>query len=148
MTALGNLDLQQARILTGEYFSAYSNGGYGRLPNPVMDDQRTTDQYVAQRMEFPSVGVERYYMDEHSSPFYQLDQNRALTMAQQFDALQQKGVRLVGKEKTGAYSVYASVPDPSGSVSLYSTNSETNTILWLVIGIGAIVLIANAVAPY
>ncbi len=143
----GSLDVQAAQGINQNYFQFYANGGYGHLPNPVFEDQKTTDEYVARRMLYPSVSLKEYYDDAHHSPFYQLNQNRALTMTEQYDSLAQKGTRLIGQEKSGKYSVYASTPDPSGSVSLYSGSSgETHMLLWVVIGIGAIALLSNAVA--
>lgn len=141
------MDIQKAKRINSNYFKTYSNGGYGRIPNAVGDDQVTTDQFVARRIQFPSTKVKEYYTDYKNSSFYQNNQNRALTTAQSIPALQSKGVPLVGIQNYGKYSMYTQIPDPSNTLSLYSTESETNTILWLVIGIGALALIANTVAP-
>ena len=147
MATFASLDVQAAQGINSNYFQFYSNGGYGHLPNPVFDDQKTTDEYVARRMLYPSVSLKEYYDNEHQSPYYQLNQNRALTMTQDYDSLAQKGTRLIGQEKTGKYAVYATVPDPSGSVSFISDSSaETHMLLWVVIGIGAIALLSNVVA--
>lgn len=148
MASYGLLDVQAAQGINSNYFQFYANGGYGHLPNPVFEDQKTTDEYVARRMLYPSVSLKEYYDNEHQSPYYQLNQNRALTMTQDYDSLQQKGTRLMGQEKTGKYAVYATIPDPSGSVSFISGggSGETHMLLWVVIGIGAIALLSNVVA--
>lgn len=147
MATLGSLNVQSAQAINSNYFQYYANGGYGHLPNPIFEDQKTTDDYVARRMLYPSISLKEYYSEEQHSPYYQLNQNRALTMTQDYDSLAQKGTRLIGEEKSGRYSVYAATPDPSGSVSLYSgSTGETHMLLWVVIGIGAIALLSNTLA--
>lgn len=143
---LSSVDIQGAQSINADFFRFYGNGGIGHLPNPIFEDQKTTDEYVARRLLYPSFSLKEYYEDEKHSPYYQNNQNRALTMTQQFGALSQQGVRLIGQEKNGKYSMYAVTPDPSGSVSLYSSTQETGALLWVIIGIGAIALLANTVA--
>lgn len=144
--SLSQLNIAGAQAINNDFFRFYSNGGYGHLPNPISEDQITTDQYVARRMLYPSVSLKDYYENEQHSPYYQNNQNRSLTMTQQFGSLVQKGVRLIGQEKTGRYSVYAATPDPSGSVSVYSSERETGALLWIIIGIGAIALISQTLS--
>jgi len=139
------LDIGTMQNINGKYFNYFSNGGYSRLPL-VSDDQRTTDQLVARRIEYPSQKMIERYTDYSKSPFYLNDQNRVLTFNQQYGQLSQKGVKLVGQEGYGKYSVYANVPDPTGNVSLYSTDSETSIMLWIILAVGAISLIGNALA--
>ena len=82
------MDIQKAKRINSNYFKTYSNGGYGRIPNAVGDDQVTTDQFVARRIQFPSTKVKEYYTDYKNSSFYQNNQNRALTTAQSIPALE------------------------------------------------------------
>lgn len=140
-----NLDIGLMQNVNGQYFNYFSNGGYGRLPL-VSDDQRTTDELVARRIQYPSQKMIDRYDDTKHSSFYTNDQNRALTFSQQYGQLSQKGIKLVGEEGYGRYSTYANVPDPTGKISLYSTDSEISVMLWIVLIIGAISLVSNAIA--
>jgi len=144
-----NLDISQMQYVNGKYFNFYANGGYGKLPL-VSEDTRTTDQMVARRVEYPSQKMKDYYDPKNSSAFYLNNENRRLTQAQSFASLQERGIKLVGEEKYGAYNVYASTPDPSGNLSFYSSSSsnEMGVLLWVIIGIGAFILITNVLTPY
>jgi len=141
------MDFQNAQWVNNQYFKYFSNGGYGHLPQ-ISDDQLTTDQLVARRIEYPSFRVKDYYENYRDSSFYTFDQNRKKTFEKQLSSLSNVGAKIIGGEKNGEYSMYACVPDPSGHVKLYSTSQETNSMLWIIIGIGALALIAQAVAPY
>lgn len=142
-----SLNVQYAQAANSALFQFYSNGGYGRLPNPVDEDQITTDKYVARRVTYPSFSLEKYYTQDNKMSIHNtFNQNRALTMAQSFDQLQQQGVRLIGQEREGQYSIMASTPDPSNTVSTYSTDQETHILFWMILIIGGIALISNAMA--
>jgi hypothetical protein len=142
-----SLNIQNAQFINDKYFSYYSNGGYGNLPNPVYDDMITTDQYVARRYEAPSLAGRTYYTDYKNSPFYSNDQNRKLTMTEQVSSLQQKGVKLVGQEAFGKYSVYASLPDSSGYLQSYNTTTEYHQFLWILLGVGILAFVVNVMTP-
>lgn len=142
-----NLNIQTAQLKNNDYFKVYSNGGYGKLPNPTWDDMMTTDQYVERRIAYPSMGASEYYTDFNRSPFYQLSQNRKITQAQALSEIQLKGVKVIGQEAFGKYSDYASMPDTSGYLKSYNPTAEVHQFLWVLIGVGVLAFVVNAMTP-
>ncbi len=149
-TEYGKLDVQSAQFLSNDYFNYYSNGGLGRLPNPVFEDQITTDQYVARRMNYPTMGAYEYFNDTTHSPHYQWQENRVKTTAKQLSSLKTKGIPLVGNDGDGRYRKIACTPDYSGNIKEYNQSMAegTHTMLWLLIGIGTLVFVTSALTPY
>ena len=141
-----SLNLNNAQAITNRYFSYYSNGGYGKLPNPSSDDQRTTDQFVARRVNYPTFKTQQYYKD-YRSPNNIHNTNREVTFTQTISQLQGKGISIVGQEGNGKYRLYASVPDSSGYIKSYSQEDDLSQFLWILFGIGFLAFVVNAMTP-
>lgn len=136
------MDFHKSRALSNAYFKTYSNGGYGRLPNPVDDDQITTDQFTERRVNYPSQFTREYFDENNLNSIHnQYNKNKMISQGTQVSQIQTKGIKVVGRDQFGKYNVLETQDvDPS-------TNDSTHILLWIVLAIGAISLLSNTVAP-
>ncbi len=137
-------DLQQAKLSNSMVSQIYNNGGIGRMP-VVLEDQKTTEQTIARRKEYPTLAVTNYFTDTKNSEFYDAARNRIKTTAAQLSTIQAKGINVIGRDAYGNYDV---IPKNENLDYIYAQqNSQTSTLLFALFAVGATILIINAIAP-
>lgn len=143
---MNKFSINAAQAKNSNYFNYYSNGGYGKLPNPSYDDMTTTDEYVARRIAYPTIKSKEYYTS-YDSPNNVYTKNRMKTLGESISSIQSKGIEVVGQDNFGKYSLYATVPDSSGYIKTYSAQDDYNQFLWILFGVGFLAFMVNAMTP-
>jgi len=148
--ALSNINYAQAVGINGQYFAALSNGGLGHLPNPVSDDSITTDQVVMRREQRPPLEEStrlRFDPNVDGNPYFAADDNRIKTTGQMLPQLALRGMTVMGTDRFGQYNKMIVDPNNMKLYNQYTTESQsdsTSVILWILIGVGVIVLLGRA----
>lgn len=152
--ALSNINYAQAVGINGQYFAALSNGGLGYLPNPVSDDSITTDQVVMRREQRPPLEEStrlRFDPNVDGNPYFAADDNRIKTTGQMLPQLALRGITVMGTDNFGQFNKMIVDPKNMAVYNSYARESESDSmsvILWVLIGIGAIVLLGRSTSTY
>ncbi len=152
--SLSNINYAQAVGINGQYFAALSNGGLGYLPNPVSDDSITTDQVVMRREQRPPLEEStrlRFDPNVDGNPYFAADDNRIKTTGQMLPQLALRGITVMGTDNFGQFNKMIVDPKNMAVYNSYARESESDSmsvILWVLIGIGAIVLLGRSTSTY
>ena len=152
--SLSNINYAQAVGINGQYFAALSNGGLGYLPNPVSDDSITTDQVVMRREQRPPLEEStrlRFDPNVDGNPYFAADDNRIKTTGQMLPQLALRGITVMGTDNFGQFNKMIVDPNNMAVYNSYARESESDSmsvILWVLIGIGAIVLLVRSSSTY
>lgn len=152
--SLSNINYAQAVGINGQYFAALSNGGLGHLPNPVSDDSITTDQVVMRREQRPPLEESsrlRFDPNVDGNPYFAADDNRIKTTGQMLPQLALRGITVMGTDNFGQYNKMIVDPNNMAVYNSYARESESDSmsvILWVLIGVGIIVLLGRSTSTY
>jgi len=151
---LSSINFGNAQKINNEYFTSLSNGGLGNVPNPVNDDSITTDQVVMRRQQRPPILEStklRFDPNVQGNPYYIADQNRMTTTSEKLSELALRGITVLGTDEFGQYNKMIIDPNNMAVYNSYARESESDSmsvILWILIGVGVIVLLGRSTSRY
>ena len=139
------MEYLRARSLNEKIFEERNNGGFPYLPSFSTEDIKTTNQYILQREDRPSLRVQEYYNPNtpQGKLNYLYEKARLDTASARVSQLDNRAIPFFKIDKYG----YVEGPSMASS-EMYSTSSSSSShsFLWMFLGISLLVLLLSTLS--